>query len=170
MSIKWIGALLVMAGCGSVGFTMAAAYKREEWSLRSLIAALDYMTCELQFRLTPLPSLCRQAGAECRGIVGNVLNNLARQLESQICPDADSCMYAALSQSENIPKETENALRLLGTSLGRFDLEGQLNGLEQVRRHCRLILEELIQNRSQRIRGYQTLGLCAGAALAILFV
>ena len=170
MSIKWIGALLVIAGCGGVGFTMAAAYKREERTLRSLISALDYMACELQFRLTPLPVLCLRAGSECRGVVGKVLNNLARELENQICPDADSCMYAALSRTENVPQETENALRLLGTSLGRFDLDGQLKGLEQVRSHCRSQLQTLSENRSQRVRGYQTLGLCAGAALAILFV
>lgn len=170
MSIKWIGALLVIAGCGGVGFTMAAAYKREEWSLRSLICALDFMACELQFRLLPLPELCRQAGAECRSIVGTVLTNLASELENQISPDADSCMYAALAKTENVPGRTENALRLLGTSLGRFDLEGQLKGLEQVRSHCRRVLEEMSQDRNQRIRGYQTLGLCAGAAMAILFV
>ena len=59
---------------------------------------------------------------------------------------------------------------MLGTSLGRFDLTGQLNGLEQVRSHCRRELEALAGNRDQRVRGYQTLGICAGAALAILFV
>ena len=170
MSIKWIGAMLVMVGCGGVGFTMAAAYKREEWMLRCLIGALDYMTCELQFRLTPLPALCRQAGRECRGAVGKVLTDLAAELENQIAPDADSCMYAALSRSDNLPRETKQALRLLGTSLGRFDLQGQLRGLEQVRGHCRRILESLSRNREQRLRSYQTLGICAGAALAILFV
>ena len=170
MNFKWIGALLVIAGCGGVGFTMAAAYKREEWTLRSLISALDFMACELQFRLTPLPALCRQAGKECKGVIGKVLTTLAWELESQISPDADSCMYAALARTENIPPETEKALRLLGTSLGRFDLEGQLKGLEQVRSHCRRELDRLSQDRDQRIRGYQTLGLCAGAALAILFV
>lgn len=170
MNFKWIGALLVIAGCGGVGFAMAAGYKREEWSLRCLIGALDYMTCELQFRLTPLPALCRQAGKECRGPVGKVLTDLAAELENQIAPDADSCMYAALSRREDLPGQTREALRMLGASLGRFDLEGQLRGLEQIRGHCRSTLEALTQNRDQRIRSYQTLGVCAGAALAILFV
>ena len=170
MTIKWIGAFLVIAGCSSVGFAMAAAYKREEWALRSLIGALDYMACELQFRLTPLPQLCRQAGQECRGSVGQVLQDLARELENQISPDAPSCMYAALSHFPNLPGETEKALRLLGSSLGRFDLEGQMQGLEQVRSHCRQALEQMSNGREQRVRGYQTLGICAGAALAILFV
>ena len=170
MSIKWFGAILVIVACGGVGFSMAAGCKREEWALRSFISALDFMTCELQFRLTPLPDLCRQAGKECRGIIGSVLTELARELESQIIPDADSCMYAAISRFDNIPNTTAEALRLLGTSLGRFDLQGQLQGLEQVRSHCRRELERLTADKDQRIRSYQTLGVCAGAALAILFV
>lgn len=170
MSFKWIGAILVIAGCGGVGFTMAAAYKREEWALRCLLNALDYMACELQFRLTPLPDLCRQAGKECRGVVGQVLTNLARELENQIAPDADSCMYAAISRTDNLPGKTRDALRLLGTGLGRFDMDGQLKGLEQVRSHCRRELDQLAGCRDQRVRGYQTLGVCAGAALAILFI
>ena len=170
MTIKWIGALLVIVGCGGVGFTMAACYKREERCLRTLIRGLDYMTCELQFRLTPLPDLCRQAGNECGGTVGQAMRVLASELESQICPDVDSCMYAALSRMDGMPVSVEDALRLLGKSLGRFDLNGQLQGLEQVRAHCRRILSGLEAGRDQRIRGYQTLGICAGAALAILFV
>ena len=79
-------------------------------------------------------------------------------------------MYTALSKLENLPLSTTEALRLLGKSLGRFDLEGQLQGIEQVRSHCRRELEALEAGRDQRIRGYQTLGVCAGAALAILFV
>ena len=170
MTIKWIGALLVIAGCGGVGFTMAAGYKREERCLRALLRALDYMTCELQFRLTPLPDLCRQAGRECGGPAGEALRKLSQELESQISPDADSCMYAALSKVENLPFSTAEALSLLGKCLGRFDLEGQLQGIEQVRAHCRRELSTLEAGRDQRIRGYQTLGVCAGAALAILFV
>ena len=170
MSMKWIGAILVIAGCGGVGFSMAAAFKREEWALRSLVSALEYMSCELQFRLTPLPDLCRGAGKSCRGIVGSVLTELAGELENQISPDPDSCMYAALSRAEYLPKRTAEALRMLGTSLGRFDLQGQLQGLEQVRSHCHRELERITAGRDQRIRSYQTLGICAGAALAILFV
>lgn len=170
MSIKWIGALLVIIGCGGVGFSMAAACKREEWILRSLIGALEYMTCELQFRLTPLPELCRMAGREYRGIIGNILTELAAQLEKQITPDAGSCMYAALSRFDNLPKAADEAMRMLGTSLGRFDLQGQLQGMEQVRSHCRSQLERITADAGQRIRSYQTLGVCAGAALAILFV
>lgn len=170
MIAKWIGAALVVAGCGRVGFSMASAHRKEEHALRQLIAVLDFMQCELQFRRTPLPELCRQAGSECRGIVGQVMMQLSRELESQISPDAESCMRAALSLCRELPARAGQALQILGASLGRFDMEGQVSGLEAARSYCRRELEALGLNRETRLRSYQTLGLCAGAGIAILFI
>ena len=170
MMLKIIGALLIVTGCGSVGFSMAAAYRREEAALQQLISALDYMGCELQYRLTPLPELCRSAAKGISGPVSNVLHNLARELESQIAPDAATCMHAALSATKKLPGKVKENLRQLGVSLGRFDLHGQLSGLETIRSRCRRELDMLSEDRSQRLRSYQTLGLCVGSALAILFL
>jgi stage III sporulation protein AB len=170
MTIKLIGAGMIIAACGAVGFSMAASHRREEVALRQLIRAMDYMGCELQYRLTPLPELCRNAAAESAGVVSQALLCLAGELENQIAPDASSCMNAALSKTHRLPKRAEENLRLLGSSLGRFDLQGQLSGLEQTRHQCRRELEELTNNRDVRLRSYQTLGLCAGSALAILFL
>jgi hypothetical protein len=54
--------------------------------------------------------------------------------------------------------------------MGKFDIDGQINGLEAVRSLCRRMLDELTSGREVRLRNYQTLGLCAGAALVILFI
>ena len=67
MSYRWFGAALVIAGCGGFGFSIASGYKREEGILRQLLRVLNYMEWELQYRLTPLPELCRQAGKESFG-------------------------------------------------------------------------------------------------------
>ena len=169
MMWKWIGAMLVIAGCGGVGFTMAWAYRREEQLLRNLKGSLDFMACELQYRLTPLPDLCRAVGAEQNNPVGQAFHRLCTELESQILPDVEYCMNKLLKESE-LPKRVREGFRLLGQNLGRFDLDGQLKGIESVRDYCDRELEALGRNREERLRSYQTLGLCAGAALAILFV
>ncbi len=168
--MKWIGAAMIIGGFGMFGFSMVAAHKREEAALRSLIGALDYMQCELQYRMTPLPDLCRQAGEQNHNLVGYILLMLARELECQISPDVECCMTEALKAGEALPQRTRKAFEILGTSLGRFDLEGQIRGLEGVRSFCRGELEHLSINRDARLRSYQTLGLCAGSALAILLV
>lgn len=170
MTGKIIGACLILAGCGGFGFAMTASYKREEAALRQLVAALDYMQCELQYRLTPLPDLCRQAGNLGKNTVCKFFMLLSGELEQQITPDVSTCIQLALDGAGFLPEKTCKALKMLGTTLGRFDVEGQVLGLESVRSFCRSELNQLAHNRDTRLRSYQTLGLCAGAALAILFV
>ena len=166
---KWIGAMLVIAGCGAVGFSVASGYRKAEAGLRQLMDALGYMESELAFRMTPLPDLCRLTGNAQKNPVGRAFAILSQGLERQVSPDVTACVQEMLSQVE-LPKSVQEGFRKLGTSLGRFDLEGQIKGLQQVRDDCRRELENMSLNREERLRSYQTLGLCAGAALAILFV
>ena len=170
MTLKWMGAIFVVLGCGGVGLALRAEHCRQEKQLRQLIAALDYMQCELQYRLTPLPELCRMTGAQVNGSLGQLFIQLARELESRLNPDVYHCINAVLDKGQGLSEGTCGILRTLGRSLGRFHLEGQLMGLENTRHQCRDDLEALTANREVRLRSYQTLSLCAGAALAILFL
>lgn len=168
MSIKIIGAVLVVGGCGGLGFKLAANHMREEKMLRNLLSILGYIECELEYRLTPLPILCRQC--EERGISGisQVFHSLATELEAQLSPDVEHCMESVLLKHRDLPKLTRESFVLLGRSLGKFDIEGQLKELEAVQQECRRNIEALSQNRDERLRTYRTLGLCVGAAIAIL--
>lgn len=161
---------MIMVICGGFGFSVVSEYKREERALQQMIGALDYMQCELQYRLTPLPDLCRQASRQTGGCVQALFSRLAAELEDQISPDAAHCMSAALAASGDMPKRCAQAAQNLGKTLGRFDVEGQIRGMEAVRQDCRRSLSELASGREARLRSYQTLGLCAGAALVILFI
>lgn len=170
MSIKWIGAALIILGCGGVGFSLASAHRKVERELRNLMSALDYMQCELQYRLTPLPELCRQTAVQSSGSIKALFLALAEELEDQIAPDVWHCMNAAIARTGALSAGAASVAGNLGKTLGRFDLEGQLRGLENARQSCRRELDKLADNRENRLRSYQTLGLCAGAALAILFL
>lgn len=168
--MKWIGALLVIVGCSGFGFSLVAAYRREERALQELIKALEYISCELEYRLSPLPQLCRITAERCSGCVRQVLECLAQELDAQISPDASVCMYAAVSKQVLLPEKTRECLLLFGSSLGSFDLPGQLKGIKSVERSASLELEELRSNKEVRCRSYQTLGLCVGSALVVLFL
>ena len=170
MSIKLLGAVLIILSCGGVGYKICLAHKQEVAALRQLVAALDYMGCELQYRVTPLPELCRETAGACSGPVGKLWLNLAGELEGQVLPNAKACMVSAVASTKGLPDKTKAQLLHLGASLGHFDLKGQLQGIEWARQRCRKELESLTKDQSARLRSYQTLALCAGAALAIIFV
>lgn len=170
MNYKWIGAVLVLLSCGGCGFSMAASHRGEEKLYRNMIRLTQYMKTELQYRLTPLPDLCQGAAMELGGIIGRIFVNLSYELQNQILPDAASCMQTVLNQEKTIPSEIRKLLLEFGRILGRYDLEGQVLSLDAIRARSEESLALLKTHREERLRGYQTLGLCAGAALVVLFI
>lgn len=170
MGYKWIGAVLIIISCSGCGFAIAAGKRREESLVCQLLRILQIIEAELQYHVTPLPELCRMAAGETKGILRVVFMNLYREMKWQQLPDAGSCMYAAIQRSGEMPARVRRLLVQLGQTLGRFDLSGQLQGIRAVQKRCEETLEMIRKNRDERLRSYQTLGVCAGAALAIILV
>lgn len=169
MTYKWIGAILVMAGCGGWGFALAARQRQQERLLGQLEEILSLMSRELSYRLTPLPELCRQAGREAKGPISQIFTALATQLDSLAAPEVSGCMKKVLREHRDLPTDIRRLLYRLGRTLGRFDLPGQLEGLSVLQRECEQERRRAGENREERLRSIRTLGLCAGAALVILF-
>lgn len=168
MYIKIIGALLIIGCCGGYGMLLALSHRRLVLQLRQLEQVYGQMYAELEYRLTPIPELCRLCAAQLPMPLCNVFMSLAEILETQSANDVSTAMCLVLERHRNLPTEISKQLELLGHNLGRFDLPGQLRGLCQCKSECERKRNELEHNQQQRLRSYQTLGFCAGAALAIL--
>lgn len=158
-----------MAGCAIFGYSLAAASRREMRQLRQLLGAVQEMEWELKYRLTELPELCRIAADAAGGKLRLLFRELADRLDRREVTQVTASFNALLSR-QDFPRRVRKNLCQLGRSLGRFDLEGQLQGLEAVRYQCRKDLKELEAGSVQRQRSYQTLALCAGASLIILLL
>lgn len=170
VSVKLIGAVCVIVGCGGIGFQMAHDRLRTEKYIRMLIAALDHILLELQYRCLPLPDLSRGAANVSYGIVRKLFMLFAEELENQISPDAECCARAAIGRMGKIPPTIADLFQKMGRLLGNYDLCGQIESLRSVHQECNKVLEDLVNNKENRIRGYQTLGLCTGAAVVILLI
>lgn len=170
MGYKWIGAILIIVSCSGCGFAIASGKRREEKLLWQLMDVLQFMERELAYRLTALPELCRMSAGRTRGILCTVFLNLYRELSWQKQPDAGSCMYAAIQRTGEMPAKVRRLLVQLGHTLGRFDLPGQLEGIQSVQKRCEDTLAMIRKNRDEQIRSYQTLGICGGMALAIILI
>ena len=168
--MKLLGAVMILIGCGGIGYIVVATSRYQERSLQQMVRALGHMECELQYRMSSLPELCNSAADVCTGCLKLVLRQLSIELQAQIIPDAPTCMHEALNKCYNVPQKLHKCLQQLGDSLGRFDLAGQLEGLATVKRYAEYELEQLRRNQDVRLRSYQTLGICAGAALVVLFL
>ncbi len=170
MIIKLIGAGLILLGCGALGVLIIASHKREERFMLDLVRILEFMECELQYRATPLPDLCRQAAAEVGGTLCKVFTELAHELEAQVSPEVNQCLKTVISNNRGLSDYAAQALNLVGSTLGRFDLEGQVKGLRSAQIQCNRFLQHLTEKKDVHLRSCQTIWLCAGAALVIIFI
>lgn len=170
MYLRLIGSCLIVAGSGGVGVSMAAQYMRSYKGMKQLTVALERMICEVEYRLSPLPELCREAARYTDGPVRKLFLTLAEDIEDRLSPDVFQCMCNAIRKTEKLPATVLPYLKQLGKCLGQYDLDGQVRVLESLREECRRSMESMEDNKAYRIRSYQTLSLCAGAALAVLLL
>lgn len=161
---------MILLGCGGFGFATASTYRREILYIRNLLRVLDYIECELQYRQLPLAELCRRSASVCGGCVCAIMNDIAQELDNQILPDVAECIHAAIAKRKDLSLRMQNIFKNLSCFLGAFDKEIQLKALMTVRQEVRLELEALTSNQQNRTHSYQVLGVCAGAAIAILFL
>ncbi len=117
-----------------------------------------------------LPELFQLCALRSGGCLRRLFLDLAGALDAHSGSDVEQCLRTSLDKQPGIPMRLRKRIWQLGRTLGRFDLDGQLRGIESAREGCRRELRELERNRQQRLRSYRTLGLCAGAALAILLL
>ena len=170
MTYKILGMVLIIVGCGGAGFSMAANHRMEEKSLRQLVGILDYMECELQYRLTTLPELCRNASKEFCGVPGKILYELSNEIESQIAPNVACCMQAVLGRNKRISPITMEILEQLGMSIGRFDLEGQLKNIILVRELIIKQLDEAIEGKNKNYKLSRNMGVFVGLTIMIILL
>lgn len=171
MIFKLIGSLLIIGSCSSFGFSISRYHHQEEALLAELGRIIDQMLWELPFQLAPLPELVNHASTDTANkILARTMRTFSGHLERQILPDVHSCMEAAIADVGLDFFHARKILSLLGLSLGRFDLSGQINSLSAVREQCRREQEQLQLERTSRIRSYRVLSLCSGIALAILLI
>lgn len=169
MELRLIGVVLLIAGCSLCGFKYASDVRLKIKSFRELIDILNFMECELNYRLTPLPQLCRLSAAQGK-LLAELFYYFADEMDAQVSTNVECCMKAAIQKSRNTCNDVTEFLNELGCSFGKFDLEGQLSGIDAVRKKCTQKLQVLEKDKDIRIRNYQTLGICAGVALAILLI
>ena len=168
MYIKVTGAVLILTGCGGYGLLLAHNHRKEVSALHQLADVLQHMICELEYRLTPLPELCSFGAVHTKGALRNFFLALSEKMDEQATADVAQCVEMALKETAGLPGYVTSQLRQLGQTLGHFDLQGQVTGLNQCRDACLAQLEAMEHQQAQRLRSYQTLGFCAGAALAII--
>ncbi|MEX2356547.1 MAG: stage III sporulation protein SpoIIIAB [Thermaerobacterales bacterium] len=170
---RLIGSLLVVAGSGALGYSLADAWRRRPEELARLQSCLQVLMTEMDYGLTPLAEAWERAAGAADGVVSLLFLRAADHLRaaSGITP-RDAWRRSVLETYGDmaIEKSEMEMMSALGASLGASDRHDQ-------RRHIELCLKRLeAAERSARndaarnFRLYQYLGLISGGLVVALLV
>ncbi|MBD8497743.1 stage III sporulation protein SpoIIIAB [Paenibacillus arenosi] len=171
--IKLLGAAIVIAAAGAIGWIQASHYAARPRQLRQLIIALQRLETSVMYGHTPLDEACEQLSAQ----VPPPLNKLFAQASAGMrardghIQTAKAAWHAAL-QSEAphsaLKSQDVRILYDLGMSLGISDREDQRNHI----RHAMKRLEQEEANASDEagryVRMYRSIGVLSGILAVIL--
>lgn len=168
--MRIIGIMLIAAAAvyGGASYT---ALKREQLNeLEALCHMLRLMQDELETRALPLPELAAQLEARTEDAGKTLLSELLRRMPELGSRDFQNIWEESVTESV---KHSEGAARLLcklGSFLGRYDVDSQLDAL----RSCREAMEKLRTAAAEALPQTRRLGmglaLTSGALIVITLI
>ena len=162
------GALLIISGTTFCGAAAARRLSRRTRTLAALASALEMLSSEIEFRLSPLPVIMGRLARRYEALAP-LFEPCARDITNESCFEAN--WSAALSTSELPLTGDERAMLLeLGGVLGRYDADGQRNSLLQAKRRLSELLTAAREEQAAKTRLFGFMGVAAGLLLVILAV
>ena len=80
MQLKAIGTFFIIAASWGFGHILCLKYASEMKTLSQLLSVLEFMKCELTYKMAPLSQLCRDASGEATGELKRFLLELKKRL------------------------------------------------------------------------------------------
>ena len=129
------------------------------------------MRCEIGSSLTPAAQLCELAAGICKGALRDVFLAAAQRMALQEDADVGAVMEAVLlCFGSRLPISCICRLRELGSILGAYEAQEQLQALEALIGRVNGSVDELRSGAAERCRSFEVMGVCAGCALAIILL
>lgn len=155
-----------------MGLGLARTVRRQQAQTLAFIDAVLRIRHELQYRLTPLPEIFAALGGSRNREIAEFFSRLAALLSSaQTCTVGYACRQA-LRRTEVlcIPAGVRTALMSLFDTLGKYDLDGNLQALDLALGRLREEARQLQGSAAARCKTYVTLGVCTGLAVAVILI
>lgn len=169
--MKLLGAVLLTAAASVMGFFKARELKVSSQSLREIISLLELMRNEICTRRTPIKQIFSCSNLPDYRYMNSFISSLETELSSlgsksftQIwCENAEKTL-------QMLSKSSRQALKDLGSSIGKYDAELQAASIDRCISELSSEYEKLNEGLKNNEKMYIGLGTGIGLIAAIILV
>lgn len=169
--MKWIGFLLVLAGTGGIGLSLVGEYALRIRTLGQIRDMMHYINDLVLYEYASLPEAFARTAERMEAPFSDFLRKVAGQLE-EFSGEEISFLWKNNAQ---MLKDTMNKKDYLEFSecmqqTGFSDAKGQSQALKAYEQRLELMLHRLSEQKEEKCRLYQTLGIMSGVFVCILLL
>lgn len=169
--MKWIGFLLIIAGCSGIGFTCVADYTKRLVSLEQLVKMIGYISNDIEVHNIPLAEAIRRCENRMEGNYKKFLHLVSEKMESFSGEDIALIWKneAPLLRCELAKRDYELFLNCMDQT-GFMDAKAQKQVLNEYQNMLKQLMEELAKKKEDTCKLYRTIGILSGLFLCVLFI
>ncbi len=169
--MKWIGFLLVLAGTGGIGLSLVGEYALRIRTLSQIRDMMHYINDLVLYEYASLPEAFARTAERMEAPFSDFLRKVAGQLEEFSGEDI-SFLWKNNAQmlKDTMNKKDYSEFSECMQQTGFSDAKGQSQALKAYEQRLELMLHRLSEQKEEKCRLYQTLGIMSGVFVCILLL
>ncbi len=167
--MKWIGFMLVMVGCGGIGLSLVGEYAMRIRVLEQIRNMMHYINDFVLYECTSLPEAFGRAAQRVEAPFSDFLRKTAQQMDEFSGEDISFLWQsnAEMLKGHMTKKDYAQFLQCMQQT-GFMDVKGQSQALKAYEQELSLNIHRLLQQKEEKCKLYQTLGIMSGVFVCIL--
>lgn len=169
--MKWIGLLLVLVGSGGIGLSLVGEYTMRIHTLSQIRDMMHYMNDLILYEYVSLPEAFARTAERMEAPFSDFLKKVAFQME-EFSGENISFLWKSNARmiKDRMNKKDYAEFADCMRQTGFSDVTGQSQTLKAYEQRLELQLHRLTEQKEEKCRLYQTLGIMSGVFFCILLI
>ena len=172
MLLKMFGCILVILGCGGIGFSLGNDYILRIKHLEQVKRYFVLLAGEIQYGNSGIFEALNKLSKQSSGFFSDFLAHVAENMNNNKSLKAawEISIKEILKESSRLGGNDILIISELGESLGLTDKETQLKNIDNALVQLNEAVDELKKNKNEKCKIYKTSGVVVGAFITILLL
>ena len=166
--LKLIIAIAIVVICTTIGIKQSNKYVSREYILREAISLFKGIKNEMNYTLTPIPNAIESVRQNMRTALKEVMGAVSFELLKYNA--SEDTVANEIARLEELTPYDKQIISNGIVSLGKTDLDGQINILNMTCGTLENQLEDSIEEKKKNSKLYKTIGIATGLMIAIVFI
>lgn len=159
----------IVAGSTSIGFIISKGYSERLDELNAFNTLINILQNTIKFTKLPLKDIFEQIGnITIKTRVKNIFINCSQKIKDTTLENAWKQAIDEEMDYLNMKNEDFDVIDTLGNTLGKTDIDGQMNELNHFKERLNIQIKQAEEEKRKNSKMFKSLGTIAGLVLVII--